>query len=227
MVGVIPLATTRPLFEWSWVVRNADRIWSATLEHLVLTGTSIAIGLAVSVGLAIIALRRPSTYGPIIGLGGLLYTIPSLALFALLAPFTGLGHTTAVVALVTYTILVLVRNIVTGIRGVPPEVVEAARGMGLRDRQILWRVEVPLAMPVIIAGLRVASVTVIGLVTVTALLGLGGLGRFILSGFRVLPVHPTQIVVGTVLSVVLAVVVDLALLSAQHALTPWSRRSSS
>ncbi|MEX0952237.1 MAG: ABC transporter permease [Nitriliruptoraceae bacterium] len=221
-----PLATANPLFEWAWVVRNADRIWAATVEHLVLTTTSVIIGLALSVGLAIVALRRPTTYGPIIGLGSLLYTIPSLALFALLAPFTGLGHTTAIIALVTYTILVLVRNIVTGIQGVPGDVVEAARGMGLRDRQILWRVEVPLAIPVIIAGLRVASVTVIGLVTVTALLGLGGLGRFILSGFRVLPVHPTQIVVGTLLSVVLAVVVDLLLLGVERLLTPWGRRAA-
>ncbi|MEX0706029.1 MAG: ABC transporter permease [Nitriliruptoraceae bacterium] len=221
-----PLAAANPLFEWAWVVRNADRIWAATVEHLVLTTTSVIIGLALSVGLAIISLRRPTTYGPIIGLGSLLYTIPSLALFALLAPFTGLGHTTAIVALVTYTILVLVRNIVTGIQGVPGDVVEAARGMGLRDRQVLWRVEVPLAIPVIIAGLRVASVTVIGLVTVTALLGLGGLGRFILSGFRVLPVHPTQIVVGTLLSVVLAVVVDLLLLGVERLLTPWGRRAA-
>ncbi|MEX2328563.1 MAG: ABC transporter permease [Nitriliruptoraceae bacterium] len=221
-----PLAAANPLFEWAWVVRNADRIWAATVEHLVLTTTSVIIGLALSVGLAIVALRRPTTYGPIIGLGSLLYTIPSLALFALLAPFTGLGHTTAIIALVTYTILVLVRNIVTGIQGVPGDVVEAARGMGLRDRQILWRVEVPLAIPVIIAGLRVASVTVIGLVTVTALLGLGGLGRFILSGFRVLPVHPTQIVVGTLLSVVLAVVVDLLLLGVERLLTPWGRRAA-
>lgn len=216
----------RPLFEWSWVTRNTERIWAATVEHLYLTVVSVGIGLAISLALAILALRYRRTYAPIIAAGGLLYTIPSLALFALLAPFTGLSATTAIIALTTYTILILVRNIVTGIDGVPDEVVEAAVGMGYRRSQVFRRVELPLALPVVIAGLRIASVTVIGLVTVTALLGLGGLGQFILSGFRVLPPFPTQIVVGTVLSVVLAITFDLALLALERALTPWTRRTA-
>jgi osmoprotectant transport system permease protein len=218
--------TERPLFEWDWVTRNADAIWSATLEHLFLTGTSVGIGLLVSLGLAVLALRWRRLYGPIIATGGLLYTIPSLAAFALLAPFTGLTATTAIIALTSYTVLILVRNIVTGIDGVPPEAVEAARGMGYRRARLFWEIELPLALPVIVAGLRIASVTVIGLVTVTALLGLGGLGQFILRGFRVLPPYPTQIIVGTVLSVILAVAVDLLLLALERALTPWTRRKA-
>jgi osmoprotectant transport system permease protein len=216
--------TQRPLFEWSWVTRNADGIWSATLEHLFLTGMAVGSGLVVSLLLAVLALRWRGLYGPFIAAGGLLYTIPSLAAFALLAPFTGLTATTAIIALASYTVLILVRNIVTGIDGVPAEVVEAARGMGYRRTKLFWEIELPLALPVIVAGLRIASVTVIGLVTVTALLGLGGLGQYILRGFRVLPPYPTQIIVGTVLSVVLAVVVDLLLLGLERALTPWARR---
>lgn len=221
---VLLAQTERPLFEWSWVTRNAASILDATLEHLALTGLAVGIGLGVSLALAVISLRWRRWYGPIIAAGGLFYTIPSLAAFAFLAPFTGLTATTAVIALTSYTILVLVRNIVTGIDGVPEEAVEAARGMGYRPTRLFLEIELPLALPVIVAGLRIAAVTVIGLVTVTALLGLGGLGQFILRGFRVLPPYPTQIIVGTVLSVVLAVVVDLALLALERALTPWSRR---
>ncbi len=217
-------AQQRPLFEWSWVVRNADRIWDATLEHLYLTGMAVGIGLVLSLLLAVLALRNRRLYAPIIAAGGLLFTLPSLAAFALLAPFTGLSATTAIIALTSYTILILVRNIVTGIDGVPDEVVEAARGMGYRRTRLFLEIELPLALPVIVAGVRIAAVTVIGLVTVTALLGLGGLGQFILSGFRVLPPFPTQIIVGTGLSVVLAIVFDLGLLGVERALTPWARR---
>jgi osmoprotectant transport system permease protein len=174
--------------------------------------------------LALAALRWRHLYGPIIAIGGLLYTLPSLALFAFLVPFTGISATTAIIALVTYTILILVRNIVTAVDGVPAEVIEAAEGMGYRAGRLFWEIQLPLALPVIVAGLRIASVTVIGLVTVTALLGLGGLGQFILTGFRVLPPFPTQIVVGTLLSVVLAIAIDLLLLGVERALTPWARR---
>lgn len=211
-----------PLFEWSWVVDNRDRIWAATVEHLQLTGLAIAAGLVVSLLLALIALRWRRLYGPIIGLGGVLYSIPSLAAFALLVPFTGFSATTAVIALLTYTILILVRNIVAGIDGVPDDVTEAARGMGYRPLRLFVEVELPLALPVIVAGVRIATVTVIGLVTVTALLGLGGLGQLILFGFRV--AFPTQIVVGVALSVALAVAFDVALLGVERLLTPWSRR---
>lgn len=212
-----------PLFEPAWLASNLDRVWEAIVEHVALTAAAVGLGLIVSSALAAIALRWRRTLAPIIALGGLLYTIPSLALFALLAPFTGLSALTAIIALTTYTVLILVRNIVLAVDGVPAHVVEAARGMGYTDAQITWRIRLPLAAPVVIAGLRIASVTVIGLVTVTALLGQGGLGQLILSGFRVLPPYPTQILVGTALSVVLAILVDGMLLGAERALTPWAR----
>jgi osmoprotectant transport system permease protein len=214
----------RPLFEPDWVGRNLDRIWDATAEHVYLTGLSVGIGLLISLGLAVVALRWRRTYEPIVQLGGLLYTVPSLAAFALLVPFFGFSVTTAVIALVTYTLLILVRNIVTGIDAVPGEVVEAAEGMGYRPARRFLEIELPLALPVIIAGLRIATVTVIGLVTVTALLGLGGLGDLILAGFRGSITHPTMIITGVVGSVVLAVVADLLLLGVERLLTPWSRR---
>jgi osmoprotectant transport system permease protein len=219
------VAQGRPLLEWDWVVANLDRIGEQTLQHLVLTAVPVGAGLAISLVLAVITLRWRRLYGPIAAAGGVLYTIPSLAAFALLVPFFGLSMTTAVVALTSYTILILLRNIVTGIDGVPAEVREAATGMGYRRSQVLWRVELPIALPVIVAGLRIATVTVVGLVTVTALLGLGGLGRFILDGFRRSIVLPTEILVGTVLAVVLAALLDLALLGIQRALTPWARRT--
>lgn len=222
---IVVAQSERPLFDWAWPGANAGRIWDATVEHLFLTGTSVGIGLVTSMLLAVVALRYRRALAPILAASGLLYTLPSLAAFALLAPFTGLlSVTTAIIPLASYTLLILVRNIVVGIDGVPAEVIESARGMGYRDGRMFWEIQLPLALPVIVAGIRIASVTVIGLVTVTALLRLGGLGRFILSGFRVLPPHPTQIIVGVVLSVALAVVVDLLLLGVERLLTPWARK---
>ena len=217
------IASTRPLFEWSWFVTNLDRVGAAVFQHLVLTVIAVLIGLGLSSALAAWCLRHPARYRRVIEASSLLYTVPSLALFALLAPVVGLGYINATIALVSYTLLILVRNIVTGILQVPSDVVEAAIGMGMTRRRILWTVEVPLALPVIVAGIRIATVTVIGLVTVTALLGLGGLGQLILSGFRVLPPFPTLIVVGTGLSVVLAIAIDLVLLGLQRLATPWQQ----
>ena len=218
-----PLAQTRPLVEWDWIVSNGDLIWNATREHVVLTLVSVGLGLVVSLLLTLVALRWRRLYGPILAGGGILYSIPSLAAFAFLVPFFGFTATTAVLALSTYTVLILVRNFVTGIDEVPDAVIEAARGQGYTDRQILLGVQLPLALPVMIAGLRVATVTVIGLVTVTALIGEGGLGQLILTGFRLVPYLPVMIVVGTVLSVVLAIAFDLALVGLQRVLVPWNR----
>lgn len=217
------LAQGQPLVDWGWIARNGSLIWDATVEHVVLTVVSVGLGLVVSLLLTLTALRWRGLYGPILGVGGVLYSIPSLAAFAFLVPFFGFTATTAVLALSTYTVLVLVRNFMTGIDGVDPDVVEAARGQGYTDRQVLLGVQLPLALPVMIAGLRVATVTVIGLVTVTALIGQGGLGQLILTGFRLIPILPVMIVVGTVLSVVLAVAFDLALVGTQRLLTPWNR----
>ena len=223
------LAQEMPLFDWSWVSRNLDTIWERTVEHLTLTGVALAVGLVLSIGLAVVALRWPRSYDSITSVTGIMYTIPSLAVFAFLAPIVGIGtptdrFVTAEVALVSYTLLILVRNIVTGIRNVPAETTEAALGMGYRPSQVLRRIQMPLAMPVIIAGLRIATVTVIGLVTVTSLLGLGGLGFFILDGLRRSILFPTEIIVGVALSVTLAAVLDFGLLLLGRALTPWAGR---
>jgi osmoprotectant transport system permease protein len=210
-----------PLFRWDWVFRNLGEIWDRVIEHLVLTGIAVGIGLVISLGLSLIALRWRRTYAPITWVAGILYTIPSLALFAMLVPITGLSTTTAEVGLVSYTLLILVRNIVAGIDGVSPDIKEAALGMGFTRRRLFLQIELPLALPVIVAGIRIAAVTVIGLVTVTSIIGQGGLGFFILRGLN--SFFWTQIIVGVVLSVLLAVVIDVALSRGERALTPWAK----
>lgn len=222
------LAQQMPFFDWSWVFRNLDLIWDRTLEHLTLTGVALAVGFAISIALSVLALARPRTYEPIASVSGILYTIPSLAVFALVAPFVGIGtfaekFITAEVALVSYTLLILVRNIVTGLRGVPAETKEAAVGMGYTPGQVLRHIEMPLALPVVVAGIRIATVTVVGLVTVTSLLGLGGLGFFILNGLRKSIIFPTEIIVGVTLSVALAALLDVGLLWLGRRLAPWAR----
>jgi len=213
-----------PFFRFDWVVTNLDEIGRRLGEHVVMTVIAVAIGLGISFALALLIRRYPRLYGPVLGLTGIIYAIPSLALFALLIPFTGLSLVTAEIALVGYTLLILVRNIVTALNGVPPEVIEAARGMGYTSLQRLWRVELPIALPIIVAGVRIAAVTTIGLVTVTALIGMGGLGYLIVNtGIR--RFFGTSIYTGVALAVGLALVADLALLWAQRRLTPWASRA--
>ena len=223
---MIFLQASGGFFSWSWVWGHLDDIWDRTVEHLILTAIAVTVGIMISLVLSLIALRYRWTYPPITLFTGVLYTIPSLALFAFLVPVTGLSIVTAEIGLVSYTLLILIRNMVAGIDGVPPATVESARGMGYTRRGLFFAVELPLALPVIIAGVRIAAVTTIGLVTVTALIGQGGLGFFILRGLSLLysPVGTTQIVVGTVVSVALAVIVDLALVGVQRIVTPWSRQ---
>jgi osmoprotectant transport system permease protein len=211
-------------FRWDWVVSQRGEILERFLEHAHLTGLAVGIGFLISFPLALYVQRHRRLYSTVASIAGVLYTIPSLALFAFLVPFTGLTVLTAQIGLVSYTLLILIRNIVTGLDGVPEDAKEAALGMGYTPRQMRWHVELPLAVPAIIAGIRIAAVTTIGLVTVTALIGRGGLGSFILNGIRLTALHPTMVLVGTVLSVVLAIVVDLALLGVERALTPWARR---
>lgn len=211
----------RGLIWWGWVGDHLDDIWQRTVEHVQLTAVALFVGCAISFALSLLAVRYRWTYGPIRRVSAILYTIPSLALFALLIPFTGLGFVTAEIALVSYTILILVSNTVAGLDAVPRSVKEAADGMGYTPRRRLLRVELPLALPTIIAGIRIASVTVIGLVTVAALVGSGGYGVLIEDGLR--RSFPTPIVVGTVLSVTLALLVDGSLALLQRALTPWRR----
>lgn len=212
------------MIDWAWIGRNLDEIGWRTLEHVLLTLVAVAIGLAISFLLALAIRRRRWLQAPILGIGGILYSIPSLALFALLVPFTGIqSPLTAEIALVGYTILILVRNILAGLDGVPPEVLEAADAMGHTRAQRLWRVELPAALPIIVAGLRIATVTIIGLVTVTALIGLGGLGYLIVDlGYR--RFFLTATLVGSAGAIVLAVAADRGLVLLQSVLTPWARR---
>jgi osmoprotectant transport system permease protein len=207
-------------FRWEWVVDHSDEVWMRLTEHAWLTVIAVVLGFLISFPLAVLAFRHKRFLGPLTGFTGLLYTIPSLALFAFLVPFTGLGTTTAEIGLVGYTLLILVRNTVAGLDGVSPEAKDAAIGMGYTRRQLLWKVELPLALPAIAAGVRIATVTTIGLVTVTALVGKGGLGYFILFGLS--RTFSTAIVLGSVLSVVLAVTVDFLLIRTERLLTPWA-----
>ncbi|WP_051116500.1 ABC transporter permease [Amycolatopsis nigrescens] len=217
----------RPIFEWRWVERNADNIIARLGEHVSLTAVALGAGLVLSIGLSMLSLRWRWFYPMALGAAGALYVIPSLGAYALLVPFFGLSFTSAVIPLATYTVLILVRNIVTGIQQVPGEVREAAIGMGFTRGRLLLQVELPLALPVVIAGLRVAAVTTIGLVTVTSMLGMGGLGFFIRQGIQTSTPNPTAIIVGIVLSILLAVLVDLLLWLSERALAPWARKARS
>jgi osmoprotectant transport system permease protein len=211
-----------PLILWDWTFNHIPDIWHRVLEHMQLTGIAVGIGFALAFALSLAIRQVPALYAPITWLTGILYSIPSLALFAMLIPFTGLSIATAEIGLVSYTLLILVRNIVGGLRSVPPDVRESAIGMGYSAWQLLWRIELPLALAVIIAGVRVAVVTTVGLVTVTALIGQGGLGALITQGIQ--QFFATPLVMGAVLSIVLAVLLDSALVLVQRLVTPWTRR---
>jgi osmoprotectant transport system permease protein len=209
------------LIRWSWIGDHLDDIRDDLLQHVQLTVLAVLFGLLLAFPLALAAIRWPRLYGPILGTTGMLFTIPSLALFILLIPFTGLSTSTSLIGLTMYTLLILIRNIVEGLRGVDRDVREAAEAMGYTRARQLLQVELPLALPVIIAGIRIATVTTIGLVTVTALIGQGGLGQLFIDGFTLN--FATPIVVGIVLSALLAFTADLALVGLQHQLTPWAR----
>jgi osmoprotectant transport system permease protein len=211
------------VIDWGWLGAHRGEILRLAAQHMELTVLAVAGGFALSLPLAVFSYRHRRIYGPVSWVASLLYTIPSLALFALLVPYTGLTTTTAEIGLVSYTLLVLIRNIVVGLDGVPADVRESALGMGYGRGQLLWRVELPLALPVIIAGVRIATVTTIGLVTVTALIGQGGLGALILDGLR--RDFLTPALTGAALSVLLAAAADALLLAIQRRLTPWARPS--
>jgi len=208
--------------DFAWLVDHLDELAYRTVQHLYLAAIAVFIGLLISFVLAIIAVRRRSTYAPIIAFSDILYTIPSLALFAALIAVTGISLLTVEIPLVMYTLVIYVRNIATGFDSVPPDVIEAANGLGYSGRQRLWRVEVPLAVPLIVAGVRLAAVSTIGLVTVTAIMGdtFGGLGFFILEGYR--RSFPLELYVGAIGSILLAVAVDLSLVQLERRITPWA-----
>ena len=217
------MTSAEPLIRWEWVIRNLGEIRDRTIEHVILTGLAVAIGFVLSFALSLLIRWRPRLYGPVTWSTGFLYTIPSLALFAFLVPVTGLSLLTAEIGLVSYTLLILTRNMVEGLRSVPADVRESAVAMGYTESQVLWHVELPLAAPLIVGGVRVATVTTIGLTTVTALIGQGGLGFFILEGIQ--RFFATPLLVGAVLSIALAIAADAGLLLIQDRIAPWGRRT--
>lgn len=221
------LAAVDDVVNWEWVGDNLDTIAERTWQHVYLTVIAVTVGFAIAFALSLWALSNRRVLEPITTTTAILYTIPSLAVFAFLTPVTGLGTLTAEIGLVAYTLLVLVRNTVAGLDGVAEEVLDAGRGMGYEERRLLWRVRLPLAMPVIVAGIRIATVSTVGLITITALIGRGGLGWFILRGLNSVANRSTQIIVGVVLSVVLAILFDVAIERAGRLLTPWARRAAS
>jgi osmoprotectant transport system permease protein len=213
------------LFCWDWFSRNwSGTLWPALRQHVVLVLVAVAIGFAISMALALLAHRNRHFEQPVIVFTSFLYTIPSLAFFELLigVPALGLSFWTAEIPLIAYTLLILFRNILTGLRNVPTEVLDAARGMGMSRRQMLWRVELPLALPALIAGLRIATVSTVALGTIAALVDNQGLGVPIISGINNF-YFKTELIAAGVLAVLLAIAADGLLVGAQRLLTPWTR----
>ncbi len=210
------------IFEPDWVIDHLGQIGQRTVQHLQLTVIPLLLGILISLVLAIWAVRQPRIYGLITGLTGILYTIPSLAAFALLIPIFHLSLLTAVIPLTTYTLLILFRSFANGFTSVPAEILEAAEGMGYARRQRLIRVELPLAVPLMIAGIRLASVTTIGLATIAGVLGdsFGGYGQLIIEGLQAF--FPTKFLLGAALSVVLAFAADFLFVQFGRIITPWA-----
>jgi osmoprotectant transport system permease protein len=206
----------------SWIVDNLSRYVSPFEQHVYLTVVSLAIGFAIAFALGLAAYRRRALIAPVTTITGILYTLPSVALFFLLLPITGFGKTTAIIALTSYTLLIIFRNVLTGLDGVPDEAKDAGRGMGLTDRQLLWRVEVPLALPEILAGLRIAASTTVGLATLAFFAGAGGLGDQIFSDIT----FKSNVVVAGGLAVLLAAALDGLILLVQRFATPWTRAAA-
>ena len=219
--GLFLQGEEQPWILWDWLFNHVGRFTDALQQHVELTAIAVAVAFAIALPLGIAAHRWRAVRNPAYIVFGIFYTIPSIALFALLIPYTGLTATTAEVGLVGYSVLIVLRNVVVGLDSVPPDVIDAANGMGYRPLARLLQVELPLALPAIFAGLRIATVTTIGLVTITAVIGLGGLGQLILEGL--IDDFRTPLVVATVLSIALALVADLALAGIQKLALPWAR----
>jgi osmoprotectant transport system permease protein len=205
-----------------WIADNFDRYVGPFWHHVYLTLVSVAIGFVIAFALALLAHRRRWLTGPIVQATGILYTLPSVAVFFLLLPITGRGDTTAIIALVAYSLLILFRNFIAGFENVPEETRDAGRGMGLTPRQLLWRVELPLAVPEIMAGLRIAITTTVGLTSLVFLAGAGGLGEALFNDIN----FRSNVLVAGGLAILLAVVLDLAVLAIQKLITPWTRAAA-
>jgi osmoprotectant transport system permease protein len=206
---------------WSWIADHRSEITTSLREHVVLTLLTMVIGCAIALPVGLFAHRHRWLVAPVVGVSSVLYTVPSLALFALLIPWTGLTRTTALIPLVTYTLLILIRNTLAGLAAVPDSVRDAATGMGYRPWARVLRVELPLALPAIGAGVRIATVSTIGLITVTAVIGQDSLGQLIRLGLD--RGIRTAVVVGGGLSVLLAVLADVVLVALLRLAMPWTR----
>lgn len=215
-----------PWFSWSYVQQNTDSIREALIYHVSLTARAVALAALVAIPLSIIAYWFRPLAAPIVGFSNVVYTIPSLALVALLAPYTGVtGTTTILIVLVLYALMLIVQNALTSLRQIPPDALDAARGMGYGRFGLLWHIELPLALPGILTGIRLAAVSTVALVTVGVVIGQGGLGELIISGFRN-NFYRAQISTGVVLCVLLAFAFDVVLSLAGRMLTPWTRRGN-
>jgi len=213
------------MIDWAWAADHLDELLERVVQHAFFAGLAVGIGFVITLGLAIWAARRPVVRAPIVSISGILYTIPSVALFTALVPVTGLAIQTAVIPLILYTFLIFLRNMLAGLDGVAPDVLEAADAMGYGRWQRLLRVELPLALPLIVGGVRLATVSTIGLVTVSGTLGdrFGGLGFFIFEGYR--RSFPTEIAFGALPTILLAIAADVLLQRLQRRLTPWAPRT--
>ena len=193
----------------NWFIRNWTTVAQALLEHIAISLTALTIAFALSLAIGIVAARRERLYSAVMTLSGILYTIPTLAFLAFLIPVVGLGRTNAIITMVAFSLMILIRSVATGIREVPADVIDAARGMGMNAAQIMRRIELPLALPLIVAGLRVSAVTVISVTVVAAYVNAGGLGTLIFNGIA--SDHPAKIWAGALTVCLLSVVVDMAL----------------
>ena len=208
--------------DWGWIAGHVPAIGERTAQHLYLAAIAVSVGFLISFSIGMAATRWRAIYLPAAVLAGIVFTIPSLAMFSALVPITRLSVLTAEIPLVLYTLVILLRNVVAGFDAVPADVREAADGMGFQRGTRLLRVELPLAIPLIIAGLRVASVSTIGLVTITAVLGnsLGGLGFFIYEGMT--RFFATEIYAGAIPTILLALAADRFFVWLQRRVTPWA-----
>jgi osmoprotectant transport system permease protein len=206
---------------WGWLDRNLDVVLEDVQEHIEIALIALLFGVLIAFPLGLVAYRWRAAYGPLLALTQILYTVPSLALFVLLINVTGLGPEPVIIGLTIYSLVILVRNLVEGLRAVPKDVIDAATAMGYRQTRRLFAVELPIALPAIIAGLRVAAVSNISLVSVGALIGTGGLGQLFIHGFQI--DNPIEIWTGIVATLLLAVVVDLLIVGGGRLLTPWTR----
>ncbi|MGN6201099.1 MAG: ABC transporter permease [Solirubrobacterales bacterium] len=220
-VGDLCQAQSGHLFCWDWAKENIDRYGTPTVQHLEIVLISVLVGFAIAFALAVIAHRTRWLQPPLLTATGLLYTIPSIAFFFLLIPLTGFGRDTAIIVLAAYTLQIIYRNTILGLNNVPASVKDAARGMGFTDRQILWKVELPLAIPEIVAGLRVAVVSTIAIATLVVFINAGGLGTQIYGEGNL--TFPTSVIIAMAIVMGMALLFDLVLLTVQRVTTPWRR----